>query len=656
MTTDVFLDICLHALLGVCLAALVWAVGAGLLTAALTRRPERRESVDSYPLGLLAVAGAAAAFLLHPLAGTAAALAVLAVPMVLCMRRSPLDARSPLVGVARSLPGTVAFGVVLGLLWHGPTSELDSRLYGDMLFYVNKVVSASISLAPFHDLLAEGQRIIYAEGAPSFVGAAFPGFDPILFHTTTLPVFFVVSMVLGFRLLVGRWTTETGLAAAALTVVAVAYPTFLVESPPMVMALPLAFPVYRLWADELSLRHATLLSVAIGLSLFWTKALGLVAVGVVVLLAAYRRFGRRAGAAFWTALALAAAAVVVGLFLTADWYADLVKTRFFPEEAAQGALDQLDRRDTRAAAPALILVGQVLLLAFLVRARLFAFAAAYGASMAAAWFVGGYGFDVSLGLGVLLAAIALADRPIAPGVLGWAAVATLLLSAWTRDILGVETALLLIALLAGGVFAALGPAPMVALGSALAAALVLFALSGGAFLGLAALAATALAAALGGRRAATVAVASVAAAALVVAAMRADRLSLGDQPAALIPADYDIWREVHKRVPPDGLVFTSMTGPGRNASEGWNNYPSIAGRQLYLAGWIDGRLVANLDELHERLAVNERVLAGDVDPRTLRLSRAFDGYYAVLRRAEDAPDSFRALYANDGYALYRITR
>jgi hypothetical protein len=113
---------------------------------------------------------------------------------------------------------------------------------------------------------------------------------------------------------------------------------------------------------------------------------------------------------------------------------------------------------------------------------------------------------------------------------------------------------------------------------------------------------------------------------------------------------------VHDRVPPDGLVFTSMTGPERNGNEGWNNYPSIAGRQLYLAGWIDGRLVAKPDELAERLAINERVLSGAADPAELALSRSFDGYYAVVRRDEETPDSFRKLYENDGYALYRVTR
>jgi hypothetical protein len=650
--TALTLDIVIHALLGLLLAALTWGVGLGALSL-LRGRPRAREAVDAYPLGQLVVTGVSAAILLEPWIGVP--LALLSLGLLAPLARRPAGVDSALRGVVLGLAGALGLGVVLGLIWHGPTSELDSRLYGDMLFYLNKVVSASISLAPFHDLLAEGQRIIYAEGAPSFVGAAF-GFDPIHFHTATLPVFFVASMVVGFRLLVGRWTTESALAASALTVVAVAYPTFVVESPPMAMALPLAFPAYRLWADELSLRHATLLAVAIGLSLFWTKALGLVALGVVILVAAYRRFGNRAGVVFWTALGVAAAAVVVGLYLTADWYADLVKTRFFPEEATRGALDQLDRRDTRAAAPAFILVGQLLLLAFLVRARLFVFAGAYGASMAAVWFVGGYGFDVALGLGALLAALAIADRQIAPGALGWAAIATLLVSAWTRDIQGVQTALLLIALLGGSVFVALAPRSAIPQGAALAAALALFALAGAAFLGVAALAVAVLATALGGRRAAMVAVAAVAAGALAVAAIRADRLALGEQQATLTPADYEIWQEVHDRVPPDGLVFTSMTGPERNGNEGWNNYPAIAGRQVYLAGWIDGRLVANPDELAQRLAINRRVVAGDVDPAELRLSRQFDGYYAVLRRNEDAPDSFRPIYENERYRLYRITR
>ena len=633
----------------------VWAARRSAALAAPPRstRP-RREAVDAYPLGLLVVTAVSAAILLEPWIGVP--LALLSLGLLAPLFRRPPRIGSALRAVAPGLVGALGFGVVLGLIWHGPTSELDSRLYGDMLFYLNKVVSASISLAPFHDLLAEGQRIIYAEGAPSFVGAAF-GFDPILFHTTTLPVFFVVSMVLGFRLLVGRWTTESAIAAAALTVVAVAYPTFLVESPPMTMALPLAFPAYRLWADELSLRHATLLAVAIGLSLFWTKALGMVALGVVMLVAAYRRFGNRAGVVFWTAFGVAAAAVVVGLFLTADWYADLVKTRFFPEEAARGALDQLDRRDTQAAAPAFVLVGQLLLLAFLVRARLFVFAGAYGASMAAAWFVGGYGFDVSLGLGALLAAIAIADRSIAPGALGWAAIATLLLSAWTRDIQGVDTALLLISLLAGSVFVALAPLSAIALGAALAAALALLALAGAAFLGVAALVATVLAS--DARR--------------TTRGHGRRRRGRGGRPRrrcgprrrararrAAGHADTRRLRDLARGARPRAARRARLHVDDRPRAERQRGLEQLP---------LDRRPPGLPRGLDRRQARREPRRAGaaarDQQPRCRRRRRPAPTYSSAGRSTGTTPcfgaaktrrGSFRAIYENDGYRLYRITR
>ena len=389
--TALTLDIVIHALLGLVLAAAVWGLGVGGLSL-LRGWPTAREAVDAYPLGLLVVTAVSAAILLEPWIGVP--LALLSLALLVPLLRRPPRLGPALRGVALGLVGALGLGVVLGLIWHGPTSELDSRLYGDMLFYLNKVVSASISLAPFHDLLAEGQRIIYAEGAPSFVGAAF-GFDPILFHTTTLPVFFVVSMVLGFRLLVGRWTTESAIAAAALTVVAVAYPTFLVESPPMTMALPLAFPAYRLWADELSLRHATLLAVAIGLSLFWTKALGMVALGVVMLVAALPALRQPRGRRLLDRVRRRGGGgrrrPVPHRRLVRGPREDALLPRRGRPRRARPARPPRHPQPPR---PRFVLVGQLLLLALLVRARLFVFAGAYGASMAAAWFVGGYGFDV----------------------------------------------------------------------------------------------------------------------------------------------------------------------------------------------------------------------------------------------------------------------
>ena len=193
------------------------------------------------------------------------------------------------------------------------------------------------------------------------------------------------------------------------------------------------------------------------------------------------------------------------------------------------------------------------------------------------------------------------------------------------------------------------------LGSALAAALALLALAGAAFLGVAALAATVLAAALGGRRAATVAIAVVGAGALAVAAVRADRLALGEQQVTLTPADYEIWQEVHERVPPDGLVFTSMTGPERNGNEGWNNYPAIAGRQLYLAGWIDGGSSRTPTSWRSGSRSTDASSPVTSTRPTYASAGRSTGTTRCFGATEDAPDSFRALYENDGYRLYRIT-
>ncbi|HEV8687040.1 MAG TPA: hypothetical protein VGQ84_07170, partial [Gaiellaceae bacterium] len=171
-----------HTALGLLLAALVWIAGAGVL--ALLQRPhDPRSLLDAYPFGLLvAIAAATLPLLCRPLAAvsTVAVVALLwlglrhGLPRVLSRSR-----------LALALVGCAGCGAGLGALLHGPTDELDSSAYGGMLFYVDKVVSAAQTIDPFRDLLAEGERIIYAEAGTSFAGAALswlPGFDPVLYN------------------------------------------------------------------------------------------------------------------------------------------------------------------------------------------------------------------------------------------------------------------------------------------------------------------------------------------------------------------------------------------------------------------------------------------------------------------------------------------
>ena len=122
----------------------------------------------------------------------------------------------------------------------------------------------------------------------------------------------------------------------------------------------------------------------------------------------------------------------------------------------------------------------------------------------------------------------------------------------------------------------------------------------------------------------------------------------------LTPHEYDIWQAVEDRVPDDGLVFTTLTGLPVTPDAGWNNYPSIAGRQLYIAGWYDGRLVSEPDERDARLALNRAVLTGRRAPDEVEGSSGFDSHYAVTRIGDRVPASFRRLYANPRYVLYEI--
>ena len=107
-------------------------------------------------------------------------------------------------------------------------------------------------------------------------------------------------------------------------------------------------------------------------------------------------------------------------------------------------------------------------------------------------------------------------------------------------------------------------------------------------------------------------------------------------------------------MPEDGLVFTTLTGLEITPHRGWNNYPAVSGRQLFVAGWYDGRLVSNAEDRDRKLAENAAVLEGRLHPDELPLSREYGSYFAVAALEEQLPPAFRRVYANDAYALYEI--
>jgi hypothetical protein len=131
-------------------------------------------------------------------------------------------------------------------------------------------------------------------------------------------------------------------------------------------------------------------------------------------------------------------------------------------------------------------------------------------------------------------------------------------------------------------------------------------------------------------------------------------LGLGARPITLTGANYALWRHVADTVPEDALVFTSQTGPLITGTQGWNYYPGIAGRQLYLAGWSNSPLRVNPARRARRLRLNQDVISGRVSPTLLPLSRRYGSYYAALLQGDRAPPSFRRIYENERFVLYVI--
>ena len=463
-----------------------------------------------------------------------------------------------------------------------------------MLWYVAKVVSATQSIVPFRDPLAEGEHMIYTEAGTSFVGAALswlPGFDPILYHAATLPTFAAASLCVGIALFAAGRPAQpalVGITAALLAVAIVPYPSWLTETPPAAFALPLVFSLWRIWRDELDTRWLVVLSAVVALDYFQTKVIAIMALGLLLLAGLVERHRhrpdfRRVAAIAAASLALGAAVVIGLLFTFASWYTGLAKPKALPLDAVRGLTD--GDPDIRSLGLVCLVAGELLLLAALARARIWALCAALVVTVLPSWFLSGYGFDIALVSEIFLAALLLLAGIRLDLRLTLAAGALLVFAAVAREPLGPQPGFVLTVAL------------LVALGAVVV------------------------------RSPAVVRVGAVAAAAAVALAL-AVRGGLDDPAVAITTADHDIWAEVERRVPEDGLVFTTLTGLDVTPHEGWNNYPAVAERQVFIAGWYDGRLVSHERDRDRKLAENRSVLTGRTHPRELELSRA---YPVVLR-------------------------
>ena len=168
--------------------------------------------------------------------------------------------------------------------------------------------------------------------------------------------------------------------------------------------------------------------------------------------------------------------------------------------------------------------------------------------------------------------------------------------------------------------------------------------------------------------------AAIAVAALGATAVAADRENFRLRPRTtavglrppLSRHDWEMWRWVRMRTPHRSLVFTSLTGHVLREADtsigpettddgnGWNYYPMTGGRQLYIAGWINGDYRDDARGLTARLNSNDAVLAGHSRPCDVPGAGSYAPYYVVLERSQRPPPRARLLHDNSALAVYRL--
>ena len=667
---ELTIAIAYHVALGIVLAGLVWAVGAGYLLAACRGAP----AVCAYPVGLLVVMFACALFLIDRWL-VLLSLALLVVPLVVVWRRrsrvGPV-ARRAAVAVAWASPAIAAVGTTLGFFLHGPTARVDSNAFGDVVWYVAKLASARQSLFPLRDLSAANVNLWHAELGPSLIGAAssgLPAFDPFLFHTSTLPAFLGASLCAGFAALPAR-PAAPRLELALLAVGMTAYVSWFAESPPVTLALPLSFALFVLTTERLPKPLFAAFFAIVVVDAILTK--GLLLIPISMLAAASLRhysLSRRERLAVAVGAPLALLVFLGATLANSWWVVKAASLHFQPLTAYHGLRAQLETRSTIKLAPALQLAGYAGLAVLLARRGARGLLAAFVVCVVWSWTV--YQFSIAIGLGVIVLLSVLELRNGSSrgrGLLVFTA-ACLALGAWFRDFAGIRAALIGSACLAALVFSALVTSSERDLRRlavhlrlyAAVAGVALLAISGHALgAGLSALAAVGLFsfARLSSRWASLAAAGGLSLGCVAAAAaVRSNTLRLGTYDTTILPTQqFEVWRRVASSVPPDGLVFTDQTGPSSDAASGSNYYPAIAGRQVYLAGWYQSPLRNDDPERNRRLALNQRVLDGKVSPTSIASLQPYRSFYAVVANRGSHPRSFRRLYANERFALFQIVQ
>jgi hypothetical protein len=673
------LQILWHVALGFLLAGLVWGVGLGWLVIGRPGSALSPSHAHAYPIGLAAVFVAAFLLLANPWLGLLDVV-ILVVPLVALARQTTFLRELAWVVVRPVLlaaPAAVGVGLVVGLRMHGPTASVPARGGADFLFYAARAVSLEHSVLPARNLVVAGERQTLFESGASLVSAALshvPGTDVFLFQTSTVLTLFVVSLAVGIALIArGPRATGTPVWLPVLALLSLAVTVdHLTESPPSALVLPIAFSLLALILEPTLPPFAfALLGALTAFDLALTKLVVLLAVGMAFAFASAQH-GLRV-ALDWRRLApLAAAgavavAAVISLAALGTWEPGIHLSTFSSQLWHIHGLES--EGSWRANWPLLRALGELVLLALLMRARLWWAVAVFGAALLFTYVIDVVNVEIVTLVAVLMVItylrtnLALLYRYRAPL---FVAALLFFVSTWFRDTDELRASLLYETLFGAGVFGALigtrGVDRRLAnelYAASAAVVATVFILTLGAHALLAAVAGFLLPFWLYGLRvaapkwrrwlAAATAVGVMLGAAQLAYAVRLQVFQIGTFSPGLTTADYGVWDAVERLTPRDALVFTDVYGGGFGGF-----YAALGHRQVYVGGLPYSVLDSHPQERANRQALNDRVVAGRTSPRSVPGARSYSSFYVVRLRMRPPATTFRLSYENEKYALYRI--
>ena len=142
-----------------------------------------------------------------------------------------------------------------GMLWRLPSENVTGTLdLGDLAYFTGAYHALKISLFPWISLAVEGEYLHPFNQLQDFYALGFddfPKFDISLFLTTSVPLFFflstgfVIAHIYHYRITSGRPPLNLSAKCVVILLIctAIRYPSWVVETPPLAFAVPLAVSI-----------------------------------------------------------------------------------------------------------------------------------------------------------------------------------------------------------------------------------------------------------------------------------------------------------------------------------------------------------------------------------------------------------------------------